>query len=83
MRPGSDHTTGQRSFRFTVALSGEAQIRRPLAPGRMMRASVDAILRGGPDGVYGATFAEGYRVQATLGAITASAREKRLVEVAA
>jgi predicted dehydrogenase len=65
-----------------VPLPQETEIHKPLALGRMMRAFVDAILRGGPDGEYDATFEDGYRVQVTLEAIKQSAEQKRWVEVA-
>ena len=66
----------------TVRLPEEARVQQPVALGRMMRAFVDAILRGAPDPDYDATFEDGYRVQVTLEAIRQSAQEKRWVACA-
>jgi len=73
MRPGGEWEA--------APLPEETEIHKPLALGRMMRAFVDAILNGGPDGEYDATFEDGYRVQATLEAIKQSTEQKRWVEV--
>ena len=67
----------------TIPLPEETQIHEPLALGRMMRSFVDAILRGTPDGVWDATFFDGYRTQVVLSAIKQSVQEKRWVEVKA
>ena len=48
----------------------------------MMRAFVDAILRGAPDPDCDATFEDGYRVEVVLDAIGQSAAERRWVECA-
>ena len=64
-----------------IPLPAEASIHQPTALGRMMRAFVDAILRGAPDGVIDATFADGYRVQCTLDAVARSVAEKRWLSV--
>ena len=65
-----------------VPLPDETLLRQPLALGRMMRAFVDAILRGAPDPDYDATFEDGYRVQMVLDAIGQSATDRRWVECA-
>jgi predicted dehydrogenase len=67
----------------TVPLPKETQLHEPLALGRMMRSFVDAILRGAPDGVWDATFFDGYRAQVALEAIKQSVQENRWVEVKA
>ena len=65
----------------TISLPEETQIHEPLALGRMMRSFVDAILRGAPDGVWDATFEDGYRAQEVLETIKQSVHEKRWVKV--
>jgi len=64
-----------------IPLPQETEVHKPLALGRMMRAFVEAILRGKADEAHDATFEDGYRVQVTLEAIKQSAEEKRWVQV--
>ena len=63
------------------ALPSEGETFPLPARGRMMKAFVDAVLRGAPDPELDGTFVEGHRAQVALDALHRSAREQRWVEV--
>jgi predicted dehydrogenase len=72
LRIGGDWETVPLPQETQTLLRVQRSNHEPLALGRMMRSFVDAILRGASDGVWDATFFDGYRAQVVLSDIKQS-----------